>query len=112
MALIKVIKQYDIYLVDLNPTRGSEINKIRPVVVVSKNDMNKALEIVVVCPLTTSLHPMWRSRIQILCQKKEAEVAVDQIRTVSKSRFVKRMDKLDKDSALRLRQIITEMYGD
>ena len=112
MALIKTFKQYDIYLIDLNPTRGSEINKLRPAVVISKNDMNKALETVVVCPLTSSLHPMWRSRIQIVCQKKDAEIAVDQIRTVSKSRFVKRMDKLDSDSGLRLRQTITEMYGE
>jgi mRNA interferase MazF len=112
MKLNKQIKQYEIYLVDLNPTRGSEINKTRPAVVVSQNDMNKALETVVVCPLTTSLHPMWRSRIQIDCNKKEAEIAVDQIRTISKGRLIKKVDKLSMDNTIKLRQTISEMYGE
>ncbi|MDA2921100.1 type II toxin-antitoxin system PemK/MazF family toxin [Desulfobacterota bacterium AH_259_B03_O07] len=56
MASSKPIKQYEIYLADLNPTRGSELKKTRPVVVVSKNDMNRYSETLVVCPLTTTIH--------------------------------------------------------
>jgi len=103
MQLNKIIKQYEIYMVDLNPTKGSEINKVRPAVVVSQNDMNKALGTIVICPLTTSLHPMWRSRIQIVCNRKNAEIAVDQIRTISKMRLIKKIDKLEANDSIKLR---------
>ena len=106
------IERYGIYLADLNPTHGSELNKVRPVVVISMDEMNAALETVVVCPLTTRLRPRWRSRIQISCASKKAEIAVDQIRTLSKSRFQKRIDTLSENSALQLRQLISEMYGE
>ena len=59
------IERYSIYLANLDPTLGREINKTRPVVVVSQNEMNRYLDTVVICPLTTKLHPGWRSRIQI-----------------------------------------------
>ncbi len=111
MAL-KICKRYDIYLADLNPTRGSEINKTRPVVIVSMDEMNTYLETVVVCPLTTSIHQQWRSRIQITCIDKAAEIAVDQIRTISKSRLVKKIDRLSSSHASSLRRLISEMYGD
>ena len=61
------IERYVIYLADLDPTRGREITKTRPVVVVSLDAMNRHLDTVVVCPLTTRLHPRWRSRIQCAC---------------------------------------------
>ncbi len=105
------IKRYEIFLANLDPTIGSEINKARPVVVVSDNAMNKTLNTVVVCPLTTKIHPAWRSRIQIVCAEKEAEIAVDQIRSISKNRLINRIDKLNPQKAALLRQTITEMYG-
>ena len=106
------VQRYAIYFADLNPTQGSEICKTRPVVVVSQNAMNKYLETVVVCPLTSTLHPTWRSRLQVSCAGREAEIAVDQIRTISKSRLRQKIDRLAKADAVRLRQIITEMYGE
>ncbi len=105
-------RRYNIYFADLNPTIGAEIRKTRPVVVVSQNDMNRFLSTVVVCPLTTSLHPQWRSRIQLTCAGREAEIAVDQIRTISKQRMQQKIDRLDAPVAARLRRLITEMYGD
>jgi mRNA interferase MazF len=77
-------ERYGIYRADLNPTRGSESNKIRPVVIVSLDALNAMVETVVVCLLTSQLHPRWRTRVQIRCQGKKAEIAVDQIRTISK----------------------------
>ncbi|MGR3317802.1 MAG: type II toxin-antitoxin system PemK/MazF family toxin [Candidatus Anammoxibacter sp.] len=58
-------KRYEICYADLNPTIGGEIKKIRPVVIVSQDSMNKNLDTVVVCPLTRKLHLQWRSRVQI-----------------------------------------------
>jgi len=104
--------RYEIYLADLNPTIGGEIQKIRPVVVVSQNDMNRYLETIVVCPLTTTLHPTWRCRLQMNCDGVDAEIVVDQIRAISKQRLIKRIDQLSEAQAAQLRSIITEMYGE
>ncbi len=112
MKTKKFPKRYEIYYADLNPTIGSEIKKVRPVVIVSQNLMNQHLENVVVCPLTTKLHPMWRSRIQIQCDGKPSEIAVDQIRTISKLRLKKKVDSLSDENSAQLRFIITEMYGE
>ena len=106
------INRYDIYFADLNPTRGSEIKKIRPVVIVSQNAMNKYLETVVVCPLTSKLHPQWRTRLQIKCANKRSEIAVDQIRTISKQKLKNKIDTLSKIKAAQLRKLITDMYGE
>ncbi len=106
------IERYGIYLANLDPTRGSEIAKTRPVVVVSLDAMNRHLDTVVVCPLTTRLHPRWRSRIQCPCAGRKAEIAVDQIRTISKERLGRRVDRLAPSRAAQLRRLITEMYGE
>jgi mRNA interferase MazF len=106
------IKRYAIYFADLNPTMGSEIKKVRPVVVISQDEMNNYLETVVVCPLTSKLHPQWRTRIQIKCAKKDAEIAVDQIRTISKLRLKNKTDQLSSSQAAQLRKLITDMYGE
>ena len=91
---------------------GSEIKKVRPVVVISRDAMNQYLETVVVCPLTTKLHPRWRTRLQVKCQNTNAEIAVDQIRTISKQRLKRKIDKLPEAKAAQLRKIITDMYGE
>ncbi len=106
------IKRYEIYFADLNPTIGSEIKKVRPVVIISQDEMNKYLETVVVCPLTSKLHLQWRTRHQIKCADKDAEIAVDQIRTISKQRLRKKIDKLSNNKAAQLRKLITDMYGE
>jgi mRNA interferase MazF len=106
------IKRYEIYFADLNPTIGSEIKKVRPVVIISQDEMNKYLETVVVCPLTSTLHPQWRTRLQIKCSNKNAEIAIDQIRTICKLRLRNKIDKLSKTEAAQLRMLITDMYGE
>jgi mRNA interferase MazF len=105
------VERYSIYWVDLNPVIGSEISKVRPAVVVSDNLMNEHLQRVVVCPLTLKLHPRWRSRILIDCAGKPCEIAVDQIRTISKFRIQKVLDQLNDVNAEQLRSLIVEMYG-
>ena len=104
-------RRYDIYRADLNPTVGAEIQKTRPVVIVSSNEMNRWLDTVVICPLTTRLHPRWKGRLQVRCAGEDAEIAADQIRTVSKKRLQDRMDRLSPDNAAKLRAMIGEMYA-
>ena len=104
-------RRYEIYIADLDPTRGSEIRKVRPVVIVSRDEMNRFLDTVVVCPLTTRLHPRWRGRLQVRCAGEDAEIAVDQVRTISKQRLGRRVDRLSIGDAARVRRIIGEMYA-
>lgn len=104
-------KRYEIYFADLYPTAGGEIRKVRPVAVVSQNEMNQYLNTVVVCPLTSVLHSQWRSRLQVQCAGRDAEIAVDQIRRISKERLKDKIDTLSAEEAAQLRRIITEMYG-
>ncbi|MBF0468972.1 MAG: type II toxin-antitoxin system PemK/MazF family toxin [Desulfamplus sp.] len=105
-------KRYEIYFADLNPSTGSEISKIRPVVIISQDEMNKYLETLVICPLTSKLHSRWRSRIQIQCGDKKAEIAADQIRTISKLRLKNKIGRLSSSEAAQLRKLITDMYGE
>ena len=106
------MKRYDIFWADLNPTLGSEISKTRPVVIVSLDVLNAALATVTVCPLTSQVHPGWRSRVSINCAGKPAEIAVDQIRTISKQRLGRKIACLTENEASVLRRVITEMYGE
>jgi mRNA interferase MazF len=85
--------------------------KTRPVVIVSLDALNARLQTVTLCPLTTQLHPAWRTRLAVRVARKNAEVAVDQIRTVSKSRLGKKLGALSAADAGQLRRLITEMYG-
>jgi mRNA interferase MazF len=106
------VKRYEIRWVALDPVRGREMAKTRPAVIVSLDVLNRSLDTVTVCPLTSSLHPTWRSRLQVRCAGRPAEVAVDQIRTVSKDRLGDELGSLGAGEAAALRRIITEMYGE
>ena len=106
------MKRYDICWAILGPARGAEMAKKRPVVIVSLDIMNEHLQTITVCPLTSQLHSRWRSRLQVRCVGQPAEIAVDQIRTLSKSRLGAKIGLLSPVDAASLRRLITEMYGE
>ncbi|MGQ0703185.1 MAG: type II toxin-antitoxin system PemK/MazF family toxin [Gemmatimonadales bacterium] len=106
------MKRYEIRWADLDPVLGSEMAKTRPVVIVSLDELNERLDTVTICPLTTGLHPAWRSRLAVRAGQKPAEIAVDQIRTVAKSRLGRKLGTLTEQEAGALRRLITEMYGE
>ena len=105
------IQRYHLYWVNFDPTQGSEIAKTRPAIVVSPDAMNKRIDTVVVCPLTSQLHPAWASRVQCDCAGRASEIVVDQIRTVSKSRLQQHIGKIDLQTANQLREVITLLYA-
>lgn len=106
------MKRYEVRWAALDPVRGAEMAKTRPVVIVSLDALNEQLQTITVCPLTTHLHPSWRSRLGIRVGRRNAEIAVDQIRTISKSRIGRKISILSDDDATVLRRLITEMYGE
>ena len=105
------MKRYEIRWAQLDPTRGAEMAKTRPVVIVSLDALNARLQTVTVCPLTTTVHASWRGRLPVTVDGRSAEIAVDQIRTVSKARLGERLGALSAAKAAALRRLITEMYG-
>ena len=106
------MKRYEIRWANLDPTTGAEMAKRRPVVIVSLDALNLRLQTVTVCPLTSQLHPTWRTRLAVRVARKHAEIAVDQIRTISKSRLGDKLGTLTAGDAAKLRRLLTEMYGE
>lgn len=105
------VERYGIYWVNLGPVLGSEIAKSRPAAVISDNAMNEHLGTVVVCPITSRVHPRWPSRVQMKIRGKASEIAVDQIRAIAKIRLGARIGVLEEGIAASVRHVITEMFG-
>ena len=106
------MKRYEVRWATLDPAEGAEMAKTRPVVLVSLDALNARLQTVTVCPLTTQLHPTWRTRLGVRVGRRRTEIAVDQIRTISKSRLGGKLGMLSESDAQALRRLITEMYGE
>ena len=105
------IIQYQIVLVNLDPTIGSEIKKTRPCVVISPNEMNKYLRTIVIAPMTTRSRK-YPSRIEIKHEGKLGWVVIDQIRTVDKQRIVKVIGKLSIPEIKEVKSVLRETYID
>jgi mRNA interferase MazF len=106
------VKRYEIRWAALDPVQGAEMAKTRPAVIVSLDALNQRLQTVTICPLTSQLHPTWRTRLGCRVGGQGAEIAADQIRTVSKARLGRKLGALSNDEAGALRRLITEMYGE
>ena len=105
------IKQYQIILVNLDPTIGSEIKKTRPCVVISPNEMNKYLRTIVVAPMTTR-SKNYPTRVKIKHDNKMGWIVLDQIRTVYKQRIIKSLGKLSIPEIKVVKSILKETYVD
>jgi mRNA interferase MazF len=105
-------KRYAVHWVQLDPARGRELKKTRPAVIVSRDELNAALDTVVVCPITGTLHPTWPTRVQIKLGAKHSEIAVDQIRVVSQERLRGKLGQLSAGQAGELRETIRLTYVD
>lgn len=106
-----MICQYQIVLVNLDPTVGSEIRKTRPCVVVSPDEMNTWLQTVVIIPIT-SVSKAYPTRLEINYQHTGGWLAVDQIRTIDRQRIIKVVGKLDAKDIRKLKSIIREAFVD
>ena len=105
------IKQYLIFLVNLDPTVGSEIKKIRPCVVISPDEMNRHLRTVVIAPLTTTSRS-YPTRVEIKHENKMGWIVLDQIRTIDRLRIIKELGKLSKPEIKEVKLILKETYVD
>ena len=102
------IKRYEIYLVKLNPTIGSEIQKTRPCIVISSDEMN-ILKTVIVAPMTSKgFNFIFRPKIKF--ENKDGLVLLDQIRTVDKTRLVKKLGDVNKVTSKKISKILVNMF--
>jgi len=105
------ISQYDMVLVNLDPTVGSEIRKTRPCIVISPDEINYNLNTIVIAPMTSKSRN-YPTRVKVLHNKTEGFVVIDQIRTIDKRRIVKRFDTLHPAEIKIVKAIIKETFVD
>lgn len=105
------LNQYHVYLVNLDPTIGHEIQKTRPCVVISPDEMNRHLKTVMIAPMTTKSHN-YPSRVELRFSGKRAWIVLDQIRTVDRARLVRELGKLNLRQISRVKETIREMLVD
>ncbi len=105
------ISQYQIVLVNLDPTIGSEIKKTRPCLIISPNEMNKYLQTIVIAPITNSSKP-YPTRVEIKHKKTKGWVVIDQIRTIDKKRVIKQLEIISEKEISKIKAIIQETFVD
>ncbi len=105
-----VVRRGDVFLVTLDPTKGREIRKTRPCVVLSPDELNEHLSTVIVAPMTTGGHP-YPFRVSCRFQKKDGFVVLDQLRTVDTQRLVRRLGRLSKPAVANSLGILQEMFA-
>jgi mRNA interferase MazF len=103
------VNQYEIVLVNLDPTIGSEMKKTRPCVVLSPNEMNKFLQTIVVAPMTSSSKP-YPTRVEVKHKQTKGWIVIDQIRTIDKARIVKRFELLTEKEVEKVKNVIKETF--
>ena len=105
-----VANRFDVFLVNLDPTVGSEIQKTRPCLIVSPDEMNRNIQTVIIAPMTTRGKD-YPSRVPCRFQNRNGQVVLDQIRTIDNKRLVKRLGKLGQRSADRVLSVLAEMFA-
>jgi mRNA interferase MazF len=104
-------RRFDVFLVNLDPTIGSEIQKTRPCLVISPDEMNDHIATVIVAPMTTRGRD-YPTRVSCQFEGKDGQVVLDQIRTVDKSRLVKKLGKISADTQKEVLAVLMEMFAE
>ena len=104
-----MVNQFDVYWVDLNPTVGAEMQKVRPCVVVSPKELNQYLATVIIITITSAIHG-YPFRVPCHIGERDGEIVTDQIRTVDKSRLKKKITTLSPDEQTALKDVLRQMF--
>lgn len=104
-----VVKRFDVFLVNLDPTVGREIRKARPCLIISPDEMNRFISTVIIAPMTTRSRE-YPTRIPCTFQGKQGQVVLDQIRTVDKIRLSQRLGRIDKPTQNKVLAVLREMF--
>lgn len=104
------LSRFDVHLVSLDPTVGVEMRKTRPCVIISPDELNQHIRTVIVAPMTTMGRP-YPTRVKCRFQGKTGQVVLDQIRTIDRTRLVKKLGQLDRKTANMVLQVLQEMFA-
>ena len=110
MDMARRVARFDVSMVALDPTHGSEIRKTRPCVIISPDEMNRYIRTVIVAPMT-STRKDYPTRVNCMFEGVDGQVALDQIRTVDKSRFVKHLGRIDEATQEKVLGTLQEMFA-
>lgn len=105
-----VVNRFDVYLVNLDPTVGSEIKKTRPCLVISPDEMNHNIRTVIIAPMT-SAQKEYPTRVSCTFQKKKGQIVLDQLRTIDKIRLIKKIGTIDSKSQLDVISILQRLFS-
>ena len=105
-----VIKRFEVYLVNLDPTVGSEIRKARPCLIVSPDEMNRYIGTVIIAPMTTKGRD-YPTRVLCTLKGKNGQVVLDQLRTVDKSRLIQKLGRIDKQAQEDVLSVLSELFA-
>lgn len=105
-----VVKRFDVFLVSLDPTVGSEIQKSRPCLIISPDEMNRHIRTVIIAPMTTRGR-RYPTRVACEFQGKQGQIVLDQIRTVDKSRLLGRLGRIDSQTQMRMLSLLHDMFA-
>ena len=105
-----VVRRFDVFLVGLDPTVGSEIQKTRPCLIVSPDEMNANIRTVIVAPLTSTIKE-YPTRVFCRFRRKTGQIVLDQIRTIDQSRLIRRLGTIDSDAQLDVVSILQRMFA-
>jgi mRNA interferase MazF len=108
--MVDEVHRFDVHLVSLDPTPGAEIRKTRPCAVVSPDELNRNLRTVIVAPMTTTRRT-YPTRVDVTFQGKSGQIALDQMRTIDKSRLVRRLGRLPEPRAREVSSVLVEMFS-
>lgn len=106
-----VVQRFDVFLVNLDPTIGSEIRKTRPCLVISPDEMNRWIRTMIVAPMTTK-GQSYPSRVACEFEGKQGQIVLDQIRTVDKTRLVRKLGRIDQSVQVSVLATLSEMFGE
>jgi len=104
-----MLKRFEVWNIELNPTKGSEINKVRPCLVVSPNEANKFLNTVVIIPMTSTIKP-YPTRLNCDFKGKNGQLVIDQIRSVDKSRLIEKLGIMNANTCKNVCSLIIETF--
>ncbi|PKN68363.1 MAG: transcriptional regulator [Deltaproteobacteria bacterium HGW-Deltaproteobacteria-12] len=105
-----VVNRFDVYLINLDPTVGSEIKKTRPCLIISPDEMNRHIQTVIVAPLTTA-GKEYPTRIPCQFKKKKGHIVLDQIRTIDKTRLIKNLGAIDSETQLKVIAVLQRLFA-
>ena len=105
-----VVNRFDVYLINLDPTVGSEIQKTRPCLIISPDEMNKYIRTVIVAPLTTTGKD-YPTRVTCKFKNKKGQIVLDQIRTIDKTRLIKKLGSIDSRTQLEVISVLQRLFA-